>query len=427
MKIAFIVGQFPVISETFILNQATGLIDRGHQVDIYADRRGDLNKLHGDVIKYSLLERTQFLPEIPENLLWRALSGSALFVRRLAQDPTAALASLNYFRHGQQALSLWLLYTIVPKFKQDYDIVHAQFGTVGFRAMAFRAMNAPRAKLVTIFRGHDISNFVEEQGRQIYDPLFQAGDYFLANCEFFKRRAIELGCPPDRIRVHGSGLDCRQFPFSIRQLPEDGAVRIATTGRLVEKKGIEYGIRAVAQLIRRDPERYAKVEYLIVGEGELRPQLEQLIQSLGMADNVKLLGQKSRSEIIDVLNTAHLFIAPSVTAASGNQDAPVNVLKEAMAMGMPVISTLHGGIPELVEEGISGYLVPERDAEAIANRLTDLLSHPERWPAMGEAGRAFVERHYDLDRLNDALVSLYESLLPVSPPMSTPTPLSLSH
>ncbi|MGF1514136.1 MAG: glycosyltransferase [Elainellaceae cyanobacterium] len=423
MKIAFIVGQFPIISETFILNQVTGLLDRGHEVDIYADRPGDFSKLHDDVVSYKLLERTQYLQKIPTNLAWRALKGVGVCLSKLFQAPKATLRSLNFFKYGSQAVSLWPLYTLLPNLKERYDIIHCQFGTVSFRGMAFQVAHSPEAKLITIFRGHDISHFVQDNGEDIYDPLFESGDYFLANCKFFMGRAVELGCPADRIRVHGSGLDYSRFPFSIRQLPQEGPIRIATTGRLVEKKGIEYGIRAVAQMLKS----YANVEYIIIGDGELREALEQLTQSLNAQQSIKFLGRRSQSEIISLLGTSHLFIAPSVTAADGNQDAPVNVLKEAMAMGLPVISTLHGGIPELVEEDISGFLVPERDAEAIAEKLIYLIEHPERWPDMGRAGRAFVEQHYDLDKLNDALVDLYESLVDPNSTPSQPAAFSLSH
>jgi colanic acid/amylovoran biosynthesis glycosyltransferase len=421
MKIAFIVGQFPILSETFILNQITGLLDRGHEVDIYADCPGDLVKLHKDVETYNLLDRTYYLPKIPANLFWRVIKGCGLVISYLLQAPVDTLRSLNFLKYGKQSLSLWLLYTLIPNFQKQYDIVHCQFGTVSFRGMAFRTINTPKAKLLTIFRGHDISYFVEEKGEQVYAPLFKQGDYFLANCEFFKRRAIELGCPPDKIRVHGSGLDCSRFPFQVRQFPQDGVVRIATTGRLVEKKGIEYSIRAVAQVLKQ----YPNLEYIIIGEGPLRSQLEQLIRSLNAEPSIKLVGQKSQAELTELLETAHLFVAPSVTAADGNQDAPINVLKEAMAMGLPVVSTLHGGIPELVEENVSGFLVPERNADAIADRLIYLIEHPERWAAMGRAGRAFVEQHYNLNRLNDTLVNLYQSLLQPSSVVQKPIELPL--
>lgn len=95
----------------------------------------------------------------------------------------------------------------------------------------------------------------------------------------------------------------------------------------------------------------------------------------------------------------------------GNQDAPVNTLKEAMAMGMPVIGTLHGGIPELIEDGVSGFLVPERDVEKLAEKLLWLIEHPLNWVSMGKAGRAYVEKHYDTNQLNDRLVEIYHQIL----------------
>ncbi|MEN9223394.1 MAG: glycosyltransferase, partial [Thermostichus sp. BF3_bins_97] len=117
-------------------------------------------------------------------------------------------------------------------------------------------------------------------------------------------------------------------------------------------------------------------------------------------------------------------LAPSVTASDGNQDAPVNVLKEAMAMGLPVISTWHGGIPELVQEGVSGFLVPERDPQALAERLSYLIQHPQRWSEMGRAGRSFVERVFDLETLNDELVRQYQRILreETPEPLTDPAP-----
>lgn len=407
MRVAFIVHRFPLLSETFILNQVTGLLDRGHEVDIYAEAPGDLTKVHPDVIKYRLLDRVYHLPPVPKNLFWRLIYGIKLLPKTLALAPTATLRSLNLFKHGFLAASLHPLYSVTSTLREPYDIIHCQFGTQGFRGMSFRIANSPQAKLITIFRGHDISQFVQERGETIYDRLFQVGDYFLANCEFFRQKAIRLGCDPDQISVHFSGLDISKFSFKPRILNSDGKIRVVTTGRLVEKKGIEYVIRAIAQLI----DRYPKIEYHIIGDGPLRSQLEQLIQTLKVGHVVKILGWKNEREIIEILDQAHIFVAPSITAAGGDQDAPINVLKEAMAMGLPVISTDHGGIPELVEEGVSGLLVPERDVEALVEKLGDLMQHPDRWAEMGHAGRICVETHFDLDKLNDRLVELYQELL----------------
>ncbi|MDJ0601367.1 MAG: glycosyltransferase [Crocosphaera sp.] len=407
MKIAFIVGEFPILSETFILNQITGLIDRGHEVDIYAEIQGNTHHVHPSVNTYKLLKKTYYLPQLPESTLERIIKGFYLIAKFGIQDPIRILQSLNIFKYGKQSLFLWLLYSLIPNFNKDYDIIHCQFGHLSFRGMAFQAINSPHAQLITIFRGFDISTFVEMKGKHIYDKLFNQGDFFLANCEFFRKKAIALGCPVNLIQVHFSGLDCKQFTFKPRYLKKDEKIRIATTGRLVEKKGIEYSIRAVAKQAKINP----NLEYNIIGDGELRPDFEQLIKDLGMEDIIKIVGWKNETEIKKILDESHIFIAPSVTAKDGNQDAPINVLKEAMAMGLPVISTYHGGIPELVEDGVSGFLVPERNVDSLADKLNDLITHPEIWEKMGQAGRNYVEKYYDLEMLNNKLIEVYQQLI----------------
>lgn len=408
MRVLFIVGQFPVLSETFILNQITGLLARGHEVEIYGFKPNDRSKTHADVETYQLLERVHYIPEVPKNHLWRLLKGLGLTVLNIHKDPLVLLRSLNVLKYGKRAASLTLLYRVMPLLgTQPYDIIHCQFGMYGLEGSVLHELGAIQGKLVTSFRGYDISWFVQQQGAQVYDSLFKVGDFFLANCEFFRQRAIQLGCDADNIVVHGSGIDCSRFQFKARSIQPGDRIRIAITGRLVEKKGTEYVIRAMPHVIQAHP----NVELNIIGDGVLKEQLQQLIEELNVSAHVTLLGWKNQREVIEILNTTHIFVAPSITANNGDQDAPVNTLKEAMAMGLPVIGTIHGGIPELIQDGISGYLVPERDGRAIAEKLIALIEHSERWAAMGAAGRSYVETHYDTNQLNDELVEIYQQIL----------------
>jgi colanic acid/amylovoran biosynthesis glycosyltransferase len=407
LRIAFIVDDFPSLSQTFIVEQIVGSIERGHQVDIYAEKRGNTEKVHRAILDYCLLDRTYYFTPIPDNLFWRSILGMGIFWQNFWQDPSMTLRSLNFFQYGWLALSLRLLYTIIPFCNRSYDVIHCQFGTQSFRGMWFRQIHAPTAKLITIFRGHDISVFVQNRGDRVYDRLFKTGDFFLANCEYFRQKAIKIGCDPQKIIVHRSGLDCDRFIFTPRHFPDDNIIRIVTTGRLVEKKGIEYVIRAVAKQLKITP----NLEYNIIGDGELKAELQQLIDELELDRTVHLLGWKTQREIIEILDRSHIFIAPSITAKNGDRDAPINVLKEAMAMGLLVISTFHGGIPELVEDGDSGFLVPERDAEAIAEKLNYLINHPELWETIGKAGRDRVETCYNLDKLNDKLIHIYQQII----------------
>ncbi len=416
LRIAILVGRFPVLSESFILNQISGLIERGHQVDIYAlEGYSAETKVHPIVDQYNLIDCGYYVPQIPSNYGLRFLKAWWLLVTKGWRNIPAILRSLNVFNYGKQAVSLRLFYGAIAFLEQNnYDIIHCQFGIYALQGkspgdpgvLALRSLGLLQGKLVVAFRGWDISWYVQEQGDRVYDQLFLVADFFVTNCNFFRDRAVKIGCPPDKIVVNGSGLDCEKFAYKPRYFPEDGLIRLVTTGRLVEKKGIEYGIRAIAQLIVY----YPNLEYKIIGDGNLRAELQQLATELGIADKIELLGWRQQSEIISILDNSHLFIAPCVTAKDGNQDAPVNTLKEAMAMGLPVVSTFHGGIPELVQDGVSGYLVPERDAAAIANKLRYLIENPDLWPEMGLAGRKFVEQNYDMNRLNDELEKIYDQL-----------------
>ncbi len=414
MKIAFIVDRFPVLSETFIINQITGLIDRGHEVHIYGKQTDD-NKLHPDVAKYKLIERTRYLPEIPKNYLWRLFNVLYLFAKYFSKFYPVLLRSLNIFKYGKRAASLRLFYSSLPFLNApQYDIIHCQFGRQAvckfgpytYEGVVLREIGAVTGKLITTFRGYDISWYLHEYGENVYDELFEKGDFFYTNCEFFRQRAIQLGCDANKIIVHGSGIDCDRFTFKARYPDASGLIRIATTGRLIEKKGIEYAIRAVGEVVKV----YPHIEFNIIGDGELKEHFVNIIKELDIVDKVHLKGWRNQKEIISILDETHIFVAPSVTASDGNQDAPVNTLKEAMAMGLPVIGTLHGGIPELVEDGVSGFLVPERDASAIARKLIYLIEHPETWQQMGLSGRKQVETHYDINKLNSELVEIYQQV-----------------
>ncbi|HIK07842.1 MAG TPA: glycosyltransferase [Trichormus sp. M33_DOE_039] len=410
MKVAFFVAHFPVLSEPFILNQIVGTIERGHEVDIYSldGRPQDTSKVHPLVEKYQLIKRTIYAPTRPKNELWRWVKGLTLLLLNFYKNPTVCLQLLDTNRYVSQAKSLKMLYRALPFLeKKSYDIIHCQFSTLGVFGVWFRQLGLIEGKLISTFRGSDISKFLPKWGEKVYQELFTETDYFLANCEFFKNKAVALGCDAHKIHIHGSGIDCNNFFFKERDFPNDGIIRIATTGRLVEKKGIEYVIKAIAQIVKYHPH----LEYNIIGDGELKEYFQKLISSLGLNHIVKLLGWKQQKEIIEILNQCHIFVAPSITGKDGNQDAPVNTLKEAMAMGLPVISTQHGGIPELVEDSVSGFLVPERDVDAIANKLSYLITHPELWGKMGKAGRMRVVEKYDMDKLNDELVAIYQQIL----------------
>lgn len=408
MRIAFIVTEFPTLSETFILNQISGLIDRGHQVDIYAKRLRYDSKIHPIVDRYKLLKNTYYFPHIPSNIVLRVLKGIKLFLIHFWDSPLLLLSLLNVFMYGSQALSFYLIYKAIPFIgKAPYDIIHCHFGSNALYGMQLRKMGVIQGKLIAAFHGYDISLDLHRYGNLIYDDLFSIGDLFLPISECWQNRLQELGCDPQKIKILRMGVDCQLFPFTYRSLDSNRSIKVLSVGRLVEKKGIEYGIRAISKLVKAG----YNLTYKVIGDGPLRKHLLKLVEDLKISEHVLLLGWQQQEEVAIELADADIFLAPSLTSSQGDQEGIPVVLMEAMAMGLPVISTFHSGIPELVQDGVSGLLVLERDVDALVSKLSYLLEHPEVWSQMGKLGRRFVEKHYNIRDLQRQLEELYVSIL----------------
>lgn len=407
MKIAYFVNEFPSFSQTFVLDQITGLMDRGHSVDIYAMKRLDVHKTHAEVERYGLMERVQYQEEIPRNYFLRAFKASSMLVKNYGSyEPIAVMKGLNVLKHHRMAASLRLLYAaMLPIGGQPYDAIHANLGTLGLTVLALSQIGAIKGTLVVSFRGFDATKYLQNRPRA-YDQLFAAGNLFLPVSLSIRQRLVEAGCDPEKIVVHHDGIVCTKFKYLERRRGADETTKVVTIGRLVEKKGIEYAIRAVAKLLGSG----RRIIYYVVGDGELRGELERLIAELGVGNEVRLLGWMERDELIHFMQDMHLMVASSVTARDGDQEGIPSTIKEALALGLPVLGTEHSGIPELVEDGVSGFLVPERDVEALADRLMRLVDNPDKWPEMGRAGRVRVESSFDVEKLNDQLVTMYSDL-----------------
>lgn len=382
LKIAFVIPRFPAPSETFLLNWITGLIDRGHAVDIYSREKASDLPVQPDVASYALRRRVTVLPGLSKGEL------------------------------GKLA-------------EKRYDIVQACFGTSGLKVLQLRKeFGLFQGRLVTSFHGFDATRYVEKNGPAVYGELFQAGDLFLTVCEHLRERLITIGCDPGKVRVQRTGIQTERFspvaprPRALflgrfrRQRP--APLRILSVARLVEKKGLAYSIAAFGMIA----DRYPDSEYQILGDGTLRASLADQIRTLGLERRTLLRGWVKQPEVIRRMRQASVLVAPSVTAANGDQEGIPNVLKEAMCLGIPVITTAHAGIPELVRDGVTGVLVPERSADGLAAALDGLFRSPERREALGAAGRQFVRDNYDSDRLIDALLQRYDELLKISAPPS---------
>ncbi len=414
MRIAFVVGKFPKLSKTFILNQITGLLDLGHEVDVYArPTLESTNKNHADIERYKIQEKTIYLPFIPgDNLERRTKLFSCYAYLASSTSPIELFRLLRRCNNenGRYIFDALSYSTIHQCKKEPYDIIHCHFAEQSRSALLLKLAHSPNAKIVTTFHGHDV-NVAKTINRNsnIYQMMFSEGDLFTANTNFTADKASKLGCPKDKIRILPVGLNPSRYPFSRRQVESDGTIKIVTVGRLVEKKGIEYSLRAIALVLQNHPT--LKLHYTIIGEGNQRAALETLASSLGLSEKVSFLGAMTQAEVRDVYDSSHIFLLSSVTASNGDMEGQALVLQEAQCMGLPIISTLHNGIPEGVIDGQSGFLVPEKDVNALSERLAYLALNPTLWCEMGQAGHDFVKNRYDIRKLNSQLVDLYKWLL----------------
>ena len=411
MRIAYFLNEFPALSQTFILNQITGMIDRGHEVDIYANYRFHSKECHPRVEEYRLWEKTRIFSDMPKGYLKRL--GRAVWLaidRGLWRNPGLLTRVMKNWGRAGEILNLRSIYYVLAfSDRPSYDIIHCQFGTLGPLALKLRTLGITDGEIVTSFRGYDITRNSERNPR-FYRKLFESGARFLPVSKSLADMLLAAGCPEDRLHILHSGIDCSLFSYSNRTREPGGVTKVLSIGRLVEKKGLVYAIEAVANARRAG----RKLHYTIVGDGELRPIIENTIKEYGIDDIVTLKGWCDHDDVIQLMEQSHILVVPSITAADGDQEGIPNVAKEAMATGLPVLSTWHGGIPELVENGVTGYLVPERDVEALTERLIYFCDEADEWSGMGERARAKIEAEFDRERINDGLEALYAQVSHVS-------------
>ncbi len=388
LKILIFETYFPPRTSTAVLNQITGLIDRGHDVWIYAKRPGDMDLAHPDIVKYDLMKKVYFNKR------------KYFFDFNKTKHPRL----LKYLRKKKKLHKKKYLYNLPPDLHK-FDIIYCPFGYRGIEFLEVIKSKKLKAKFITGFRGADLSRDVQNDPHK-YDALFQHCDLLLPVCDYFKQKLIEFGCPEEKILVLHSAIDCQLFSFKQKRCPKKKSIRVVSVCRFVEKKGLEYAIKAMAQLLKE----HKNIEYSIVGSGPLKNDLLNLIQQLDVKNKIKLVGQLSQEKVANFLRNAHIFLLPCVTAKNGDKEGIPNSVKEAMAMGLIPISTYHAGIPELVKNK-AGFLVSPKDVDGLAKKIDYLIKHPKIWSKMSLAGRKIIEGEYEKEYINNQLEQIFKDLV----------------
>jgi glycosyltransferase involved in cell wall biosynthesis len=285
-------------------------------------------------------------------------------------------------------------------------LLHIYFGHIAVHLLPLiRAWKNPS---IVSFHGADVMVDMNKPAyRKATLQMLDAVTLVLVRSESLRRAVVDLGCDTKKIEIQRTGIPLDEFPFRDRAVPENGQWRFVQAGRLIEKKGLPVTLRAFSTFLKQHP----NATLTIAGEGPLLPELQRFARELGVADRVSFTGFISQEQLREIYYRSHIFLHPSQTGRDGNQEGIPNSMLEAMATGLPVFATEHGGIPEAIENGVSGVLVPERDDEGLARALLNAAQDPGLLRRIGHAGASAVRKNFDLCAQTPRLEEIYLNVL----------------
>lgn len=310
--------------------------------------------------------------------IWRLLA-------RLDEQWEVTLAYQKVFRQYQAAAVL------------------AEFGITGVRVMeACRRSGLP---LIVHFHGVDASSHeVLKAHAHTYPLLFQEAAAIIAVSRAMQKKLLSLGAPPEKVHYNPCGVDCQAFGGAD---PAKAPPVFLAVGRFVEKKAPYLTLLAFAEVYRACP----SVRLRMIGDGPLLSVCQDLAKALQINHVVTFLGAQPHTVVQEEMRSARAFIQHSVEAASGDSEGtPVGIL-EAGASGLPVVSTRHAGIPDVVIEGKTGFLVNERDIQGMATYMLQLAQEPTLARELGQTARKHIETHFTMEQSIGRLWSIIESCI----------------
>ena len=312
LSVAFVVGQFPVVSETFIINQVADLLDQGVHVDVFAFAEGSDPCVSSRYDTYEMSKRTH--PLQPSAARMRNVRRVIASVFRILLHPLQFLRAAKYCA---RAKSLRPLFSFVPFIGRRFDVIHCHFGHIANHFLTIKGVLRLNMPLVTTFYGHDVSKVFRESPSDVYDRLTRECSLFFVMSNDMKKRVVSRGFPEQNVKVLPVSIDVDSYPFSERKCASDAPVELVSVARFVEKKGLDDLLRALAIVKQRTRRAF---HCSIIGSGPLDGQLRELVQSLGLQRDVEFKGSMKVEDIIQFLPGMHIMVQPSKTAKDGDME-----------------------------------------------------------------------------------------------------------
>jgi len=290
--------------------------------------------------------------------------------------------------------------------KYRAQVLHIYFGQIAVHLLPLiRAWQNPT---IVSFHGADVMVDMNKPAyREATRQMLGAVKLILVRSDSLRRALVDLGCDAEKIEIQRTGIPVRELQFRERNFPKNGEWRLMQAGRLIEKKGLPVSLRAFAAFLTRHP----NAKLTIAGEGPLLEELQNLTSYLKIERHVSFTGFISQQQLREIYHQSHIFLHPSQTGHDGNQEGIPNSMLEAMATGLPAFATDHGGIPEAIENGVTGVLVPEGDDKALAQALIDATRHAEFLSRIARSGAEAVRKNFDLTMQAQRLEDIYLRLI----------------
>ena len=273
--------------------------------------------------------------------------------------------------------------------RRNAQLLHIYFGHIAVHLLPL-VLRWPRPTIVS-FHGADVIVDMDKPAhRAATEQMLKTVRLVLVRSRSLRDAVLRIGCPENKIRIHRTGIPVAETPFVARSWPTEGDWRFVQAGRLIEKKGFATSLRAFSEFAAR----YPKATFTIAGEGPLLSELQAQARKLGIGEKVFFRGFISQNELRELFYSSHIFLHPSETGVDGNQEGVPNSMLEAMASGLPVFATIHGGIPEAIENDDSGILVAEKDHVALASKLSELAANPVPLSELARRGAESVAEKF---------------------------------
>jgi len=400
LNIAFFVTKFPSLSETFIANQVIALENTGHTVHIFSQQRPPTDEsVHQMVTDAGLLKKTFYLNDIPQARIGKI---KALLCKLISNMPVRSFQIV--FRSAFKNTTKLSVYDLIHFLdKPDYNVLHAHFGQNGNYVTELLNLGLyPKAKFITTFHGYDLDQKLKENN--FYSLLFSTCNLFTVNTNYSRNLLIKLGCEENKIKVLPVGLDSRAFK-KIEKTDTNKEIQLLFVGRLIKLKGPLVFVK-ICQLLKE--KNAFNFKAVIIGEGAMFEELKAAIKLANLDEVVELVGGRTQEEVMQYMDNSDIFVLPGIVV-NGLSEAQGLVIQEAQAMQLPVLISDAGGMAEGIQEGITGFVLKQNDVEAFAEKIAYLHRYPDEAIRMGKKGRQFVEKNFDVKRLNEKLLEIYNS------------------